>query len=91
VLFRSYAIGPTGRTELKVWPTNVVMRGVLVPPGVSQIEMHFEPFFFSRTALLCVIGGLVLGAAGWLVLRRVDRNRGPIPSVAATVSRKRAG
>ena len=36
--------------EITVWPTNVVMRGVLVPPGATRIEMRFEPFFRSGLA-----------------------------------------
>ena len=70
--WHAYATGPAGRTELKVWPTNVVMRGVLVPPGVGQIEMRFEPFFLSWQAEGLVVTGLLLVLAGWRTLRRLD-------------------
>jgi hypothetical protein len=73
--WHAYANGPGGRTELKVWPTNIVMRGILVPPGVTQIELRFEPFMQSWRALLLVLAGLTLGAGGWMALRRLDRWR----------------
>ena len=74
--WHAYASGPAGRTELTVYPTNVVMRGVLVPPGASEIELRFEPFIQSRLALLLVLAGLAVGAASWLALRRLDRAHG---------------
>lgn len=61
--------------ELKVWPTNIVMRGVLVPPGVTEIELRYEPFFTSWIARICVILGLAAGIVGWVVLRRLDAAR----------------
>jgi len=70
--WRAYAMGPGGGTELKVWPTNVVMRGVLIPPGVTEIEMRFEPFLVSWTATSFVIAGLVISLAAWLALRSLD-------------------
>jgi len=70
--WRAYATGSGGDTELKVWPTNVVMRGVLIPPGVTEIEMRFEPFMLSWTATSFVIAGLVIGLAAWLALRSLD-------------------
>jgi len=75
-----------GSTELKVWPTNIVMRGILVPAGVTDIELRYEPFFLSWIARICVIAGLLLGAVGWVVLRRLDAPRGvrrDVPSAPA--------
>lgn len=71
--WRAYA----GNTELRVWPTNVVMRGVLVPPGTTQIAMRFVPFFMSWTALGCVVAGALLLAASWAILRRLDERTCP--------------
>ena len=73
--WHAYANGPDGRTELKIYPTNVVMRGILVPPGASEIELRFEPFMLRWPALLLALAGLGLGAACWLGLRWLDRPR----------------
>jgi hypothetical protein len=73
--WRAYAAGSRGDTELKAWPTNVVMRGVLLPPGVTHIEMCFELFMLSWTATFSVIAGLVTSVAAWLALRRLDVTR----------------
>ena len=62
-----------GNTELKVWPTNIVMRGIMVPPGVTEIEMRFVPFMVTWVAGAFVVAGLVLTAVGWVALRRLDR------------------
>jgi hypothetical protein len=70
--WHAYASGPAGRSELPILPTNVVMRGVLLPPGVSQIEMRFEPFYLGWLARGLVVTGLLLAVVGWWVLRRLD-------------------
>jgi uncharacterized membrane protein YfhO len=67
--WRAYA----GGAELKVWPVNIAMRGILVPAGVTAIELRFEPFFVSWPARLSVVVGLLGGVIGWLVFRRLDR------------------
>ena len=58
--------------ELRIYPTNVVMRGLVVPPGTTRIELRFVPFFLTPSAGVLFLGGLVLVGAGWLLLRRKD-------------------
>jgi hypothetical protein len=60
----------SGDRELKVVPTNTVMRGVVVPAGVSRLEMRFVPFLFTLPALLVMALGLVSIAGIWWYLRR---------------------
>jgi len=67
--WRAYA----GETELRVYPTNVVMRGVVVPPGASQITLRFVPFFRSETALLFLAAGGCLLLGSWWGLRHLAR------------------
>ncbi|MGE3273098.1 MAG: fibronectin type III domain-containing protein, partial [Chloroflexota bacterium] len=61
-----------GPSELPILPTNTVMRGILVPPGVSQIELRFVPFFRTWAALGLAALGLLAAAAGALGLRLLD-------------------
>jgi hypothetical protein len=50
--------------ELTVYPTNAVMRGVVVPPGVDNIRFEFIPAYRTATALPTACLGLVLVAFG---------------------------
>jgi hypothetical protein len=57
-----------GTTELAVYPANVVMRGIVVPPGVSRVELRFTPFLRTSAALWCFAAGFglwVVGAWEW--------------------------
>jgi hypothetical protein len=68
--WKAYADG----RELTVYPTNVVMRGLVVPPGVSKIQMVFTPFVLqplTAVFMACSVG-LLLGAV--LLLRRVTKS-----------------
>lgn len=58
--WRAYA----GSTELKVYPTNTVMRGLVVPPGVSHLTLGFVPFFRTETFLFFLGAGTVLLLGG---------------------------
>lgn len=64
-----------GKAELKIWPTNIVMRGVMVPAGVSKIDMRFEPFAVSWISHLSVTIGILMTVLGWLVIRKLDNVR----------------
>jgi hypothetical protein len=63
----------SGQDELKVYPTNVVMRGVVVPAGRSHLEFRYQPVLLTAIAVLIVCGGLGALALGWLFFRRLDR------------------
>ena len=55
-----------------IYPTNVVMRGIVVPAGATSVELAFEPFIFSTTGYAIVALGVVLvGLVTW-GLRRLD-------------------
>jgi hypothetical protein len=53
--WRAHAAG----RRLPIYPTNVVMRGVIVPPGVERIDMVYEPFISSPLGL-GIMGGSIL-------------------------------
>lgn len=58
--------------ELHIYPTNVVMRGVLVPPEVSRIELRFVPFVRTPLAGLFFVAGAALLVGVAMILRRVE-------------------
>jgi hypothetical protein len=72
-----YFPGWTARVDGKqitIYPTNVVMRGVVVPAGAKTIEFVYTPFtrrnislaFYGTALLLAGVGGFVFG---WPQLR----------------------
>lgn len=69
-----------GKIELKIFPTNVVMRGLVVPPGITHIRLQFVPFLFTPTALLLLGGGCGLVGVGCWAFRRVDTAWGSLPN-----------
>ncbi|MBV9577601.1 MAG: hypothetical protein JO057_03305, partial [Chloroflexi bacterium] len=54
--------------ELAVYPTNVVMRGVLVPAGASQVTFRYHSFL--GFALWYTLALSALAAAAYLIYRR---------------------
>ncbi len=62
-----------GETELTIYPTNLVMRGLVAPPGVSRIVLRFVPFLLSPAALAFYGSGLALGWAAWWRFRQLER------------------
>lgn len=62
-----------GAKALRVYPANVVMRAVLVPPDISKITLRFEPFCtFRRLGLFCTFA-----ATFALLLAALCRRFGP--------------
>jgi hypothetical protein len=57
-------------TPAQIYPTNVVMRGVIVPPGTSTVEFRFVPFLVTGGAAAIFALGLALAGLQWWVLRR---------------------
>ncbi len=56
--------------DARIYPTNIFMRGVIVPPGVREITFEYKPFVRTRLAwLLRIAGGLLLlaGVASLLI------------------------
>ena len=56
-----------------IYPTNVAMRGVIVPPGASEVSMNYRPYDTSGRAWVFYAGGLVLFGLGYWSMGRVDR------------------
>jgi hypothetical protein len=57
--------GRSNTAEIAVLPTNAVMMGIQVPPGIDHVQLHFEPIS-GRTHVLTVVAlvALVSVAAG---------------------------
>ena len=69
--WRAFAAG----TELPVRPVNVVMRGVIVPPGAADVELRYVPFTSTPVALVPV----VIGLGGMVGLAWAFRRLGALP------------
>jgi hypothetical protein len=59
----------------RIYPTNVVMRGVVVPPGATRVRMRFEPL--ARPSVLAgfLVVGVVLLLGGAWALRRFEASQ----------------
>jgi len=53
--------------EIGIVPANMVMRGILVPAGVGQVELVFESYFYSRATLAWWLAA-ALGLLGSLMV-----------------------
>ncbi len=58
-----------GSKETTIFPANVVMRGVLIPPGATEVVLSFEPFGRPRNLMIS------FGVALLLVLAMIMRRR----------------
>jgi hypothetical protein len=59
----------SGKRETPIFPANIVMRGVLVPAGATDIVMQFEPF--GRPEHMMVSAGIALVLALlWIAIQR---------------------
>jgi hypothetical protein len=55
-----------------IYPTNLVMRGILVPAGATSIELSFVPFVYSPVGYaIMALGVLLIGLLAW-GLRSID-------------------
>jgi hypothetical protein len=66
--WRAYVDG----RETPIFPTNVFMRGLVLPAYTRTIRLHFEPFGSSRRALPLYFAGVLLAAIALAVVRRAD-------------------
>jgi hypothetical protein len=53
-----------------IYPTNVVMRGIVVPPGATTVDLRFVPFLISGYGLALFAVALALAGLAWWGLRR---------------------
>jgi hypothetical protein len=64
--------------ETKIYPTNYILRGVIVPAGKHKVEMKFEPASYKLSIMLSLIGilasllALLGGAALWYKKRKTE-------------------
>jgi hypothetical protein len=49
----------------EIYPTNIVMRGMVVPAGVTSVELQFVPFLASWPGLALLAGGVILTVVVW--------------------------
>jgi hypothetical protein len=56
--------------ESPIYPANVFMRGVVVPPGATRITMHYTPFVYSKAAFAFYTAAIGLFAIALMILRR---------------------
>jgi len=68
-----------------IYPTNLVMRGIVVPAGASTVELHFVPFLVSRYGMMIFALGFVLAAVSWWGVRRLTRPEERRPLRASTM------
>jgi hypothetical protein len=65
---------------VEIYPTNVVMRGLIVPPGATTIELRYVPFLVSWTGIgllgagVCLFGIVACGLqrATWRPAQRAS-------------------
>ena len=53
----------------EIYPTNIVMRGLIVPAGATLVELRYVPFIVSGYGLALLVAGLVLTVLAWWGLR----------------------
>jgi hypothetical protein len=76
----------------EIYPTNVLMRGVLVPAGATAVELRYVPFLVSGSGLALLAAGVVLTGLVWWGLRfyaRIDSITRPMKPSAAGPSIQR--
>jgi hypothetical protein len=67
--WRAFANGK----EVPIYPTNLCMRGIVVPPGATAIRFEFTPFLHRPAALAIMAGTLVLILLVWFQFSRLSR------------------
>ncbi len=61
-----------GGREAAIYPTNAVMRGVIVPPGATKVTFHYTPFVKTTAAKVLYSMGLLLAVIGTFAFRRLS-------------------
>ena len=54
--WRAYA----NNMELTIYPTDNIMRGIVIPAGVTDVLLIYQPFLYTMKARLIVIFGVIL-------------------------------
>lgn len=53
----------------RIYPTNLVMRGILVPAGATTVELRYIPFIASPYGVATLVGAFALSIITWFGLR----------------------
>jgi hypothetical protein len=53
----------------RIYPTNVVMRGILVPAGASTIELKYLPFLVTPYGVALLVAALTVSVLTWMTFR----------------------
>jgi hypothetical protein len=65
-------------TPATIYPTNMVMRGILVPAGATTVELRYVPFIYTAGGLrILAVGLLLVPLLAW-GLRSVDLRPKPL-------------
>jgi hypothetical protein len=62
-----------GEIELAIYPTNIFMRGMVVPAGVESIRLHYRPFVQTPLAGALLLLGIALLLLGAIAAKRLDQ------------------
>jgi hypothetical protein len=81
LFFPGWRAEAAGRA-VPIYPTNAVMRGILVPAGAGSVVLTYVPFVRSRWALPFYGAGLALFVAGALLFRRAGARRAAVVAPA---------
>jgi len=65
----------TGDQDLRIWVTNGLMRGVVVPKGATEVVFTFRPFLTGAAVLPFIGVGLILAITGWWLFVSNTRRR----------------
>ena len=74
----------------EIYPTNLVMRGILVPAGATTVELHFIPFMATPYGIGLLVAALVGTVLTWWGLRRYLATTAPRSSSNALRARRRS-
>ncbi len=58
-----------------IYPTNIMMRGVVVPPGAHEVTMIYRPYDTSDRAWVFYLAGLALFGLGCWGVGRIDNTK----------------
>jgi hypothetical protein len=71
------ATDETGKL-LPILPTNVAMRGVVLPPNIRQVVFAYNPFAFRKAAMPFYLIGFMLAAACFMLIEWRRRKTTPV-------------
>jgi hypothetical protein len=69
----------------EIYPTDLVMRGILVPAGATTVELRYGPIVTSWLGLGLLVAGLTIAGFTWWALHRLLRT--PCPDRTASSQR----